>query len=322
MALTQHLMRAGGRPPFTTAFLAATSGHLRILAYHGLHEPGAFERQLQHLAERYTVVSLRAVVDAVTHHRPLPERSVWLTFDDGIPEVVTLAQPLLDRYGFTATLFICPGVVDTSQPYWWEIVREAEDVCGPEIPRLGYRGVSLEAALKRCPDSVRRAYVEQLATAVVEQTGRSPRQRQLRSDELWDWVAAGHEVGNHTWDHPLLDRCEANQQVEQIEAAHEWLQATLGAHPAAFAYPNGNWSRASEGTLRRLGYRIGLGFDHRMADLRHTNPLRLARLRANADDEIVRFRPIVAGIHSRIFSMKQWLQHPLAHRADPRRLPR
>ena len=42
--------------------------------------------------------------------------------------------------------------------------------------------------------------------------------RQLRA-----WVAAGYELGDHTWDHPCLDRADEREQHRQIMDAHTWL---------------------------------------------------------------------------------------------------
>ena len=41
----------------------------------------------------------------------LPDRAVVLTFDDGYADFHSRAMPLLDRYGFTATVFVTTGWV-------------------------------------------------------------------------------------------------------------------------------------------------------------------------------------------------------------------
>ena len=43
----------------------------------------------------------------------LPDRAVVLTFDDGFADFHSRAMPLLDRYGFTATVFVTTGWVKT-----------------------------------------------------------------------------------------------------------------------------------------------------------------------------------------------------------------
>ncbi len=69
--------------------------------------PETFEAQLQYLQEHgYHTVSLFDLYDALTTGRPLPENPIVLTFDDGYEDAYTVALPLLQQYGFTATFFV------------------------------------------------------------------------------------------------------------------------------------------------------------------------------------------------------------------------
>src|SRR5208283_3844118 len=46
----------------------------------------------------------------------LPDRAVVLTFDDGYADFHSRVMPLLDRYGFTATVFMTSGWVQDAGP--------------------------------------------------------------------------------------------------------------------------------------------------------------------------------------------------------------
>lgn len=66
-----------------------------------------FEQQLRCLrALRMHSVTLEQVLDALEHSRPLPPRPVAITFDDGYADTYHRAAPLLEQYGFRATLFL------------------------------------------------------------------------------------------------------------------------------------------------------------------------------------------------------------------------
>ncbi|MBR7092543.1 MAG: polysaccharide deacetylase family protein [Clostridia bacterium] len=83
---------------------------LRVVMYHGLTqkksetgryviEADLFRRDLEYFRRSgYTVVSMQQVYDAVAGSRPLPERAVLLTFDDGLYSVYLYAYPLLEEY--------------------------------------------------------------------------------------------------------------------------------------------------------------------------------------------------------------------------------
>jgi peptidoglycan-N-acetylglucosamine deacetylase len=56
-----------------------------------------------------------------------PDRSVVLTFDDGVSSHATFAGPLLKKYGFPGTFFVCefpPDFEDKHKYMTWEQIRE------------------------------------------------------------------------------------------------------------------------------------------------------------------------------------------------------
>lgn len=283
----------------STLWLRTPAGRtdlIRILAYHGISDLKAFEQQLRHLKDEYQPIRADDVLHALDGFQ-LPRRSVWITFDDGDPSVVEHGLDALNRHGIEATLFVCPGFVDTSEPYWWQIVDAAAE------RGLSYRGnpvtVETRLQLKVVPDSDRRSAVHEIRDLLEDTLGHAFTRQQLSSSDLAAWMEGGHRVGNHTWDHPLLDRCNPDQQEDQIFASHRWLSDRLGEPPVLFAYPNGNYSRTADDILMHLGYRAALLFDHRLA--RPTDALRLSRLRTRAEGSFERYRAIVSGLHSELY---------------------
>jgi peptidoglycan/xylan/chitin deacetylase (PgdA/CDA1 family) len=72
--------------------------------------PVMFRAQMQYLAEQgFHVIALHQAVVAIQRHRPLPSRSVVLTFDDGYADFFTEALPAMRSHGFTATDFVISG---------------------------------------------------------------------------------------------------------------------------------------------------------------------------------------------------------------------
>ena len=97
-------------------------GPVPVLMYHEIARPAettsrlavppdAFAEQLAYLHgegfRTVTVAELQAVLAGGAG--PLPDRTVVLTFDDGYEDFHRRAMPLLDRYGFTATVFVTTG---------------------------------------------------------------------------------------------------------------------------------------------------------------------------------------------------------------------
>jgi len=89
--------------------------------------PAAFHAQMDYLARNhFHTVSLAQAVSAVRDHRALPARSIVLTFDDGYADFFTTAIPEMQRYGFTATDYVVPGLVGRPSFMTWSQVVQAD----------------------------------------------------------------------------------------------------------------------------------------------------------------------------------------------------
>jgi peptidoglycan/xylan/chitin deacetylase (PgdA/CDA1 family) len=288
-----------GSPPLSFTCSRAIAG-LRVLAYHDIADDVAFGRHLALVRRHYRPVGADQVVAAVTERRSLPARAIWLTFDDGHPSTFAAGKALAAA-GIPATVFICPSVVDTEQPLWWQLVDEA---IRRQVLPAPYASdpAAFRAWLKTAPDAERRAEVDACRTALDNDCGSPFRVQQATSADLTQWAALGHHIGNHTWDHPMLDRCDATEQERQIVLAEQWLLARFPDQPKVFAYPNGNRTAHAEGVAAGLGYVVRALFDHRVA--RRLAPNRaVSRLRLDADAPPSRFRAIASGAHSGMFHL-------------------
>lgn len=89
--------------------------------------PATFHAQMAYLARNhFNVIPLSRAVAAIRTHRPLPPRSVVLTFDDGYADFYTTAVPELRRYGFTATDYVVPNLVGRGSFMTWSQVIAAD----------------------------------------------------------------------------------------------------------------------------------------------------------------------------------------------------
>ncbi|MCK9186741.1 polysaccharide deacetylase family protein [Candidatus Gracilibacteria bacterium] len=69
--------------------------------------PEYFEEQMKYLKENgYTTINLKDIEDG-----KVPEKSIVLTFDDGLEDFYTTALPVLQKYGFTASNAIITDMI-------------------------------------------------------------------------------------------------------------------------------------------------------------------------------------------------------------------
>lgn len=107
--------------------------------------PGDFEVQLQYLVDAgYHTITLARLHHHLTEGRPLPERSIILTFDDGYRDAYTVVFPLLQRYGFVGTFFVLATPAHYESPNYltWAMMQEMADA-GMEIQGHGRDHVDL-----------------------------------------------------------------------------------------------------------------------------------------------------------------------------------
>jgi peptidoglycan/xylan/chitin deacetylase (PgdA/CDA1 family) len=280
--------------PAQLVFRMRAARQLTVLAYHGVDDPDRFARQLDHLARVSRPVSLDDLTAALAGGRPLPERAVLLTFDDGEHSLLEAGLPLLRERGLPAVAFVVAGLLDTDQPFWWTEVEQLARAGGGHGPAAGPGAVALVRRLKSLPDGERLAVMAELRRTAP---GAAVPVRQLRREELGLLESAGVAVGNHTLSHPILPRCGDGKVGHELGEAHRVLGEALGHPPSAFAYPNGDWDGRAERHLLELGYAAAFLFDHRVSPRQPGHRLRISRVRVNSDTGLDRFAAIVSGLH-------------------------
>lgn len=110
-----------------------------------------FEQLLDFVVRHYSVVSLGDVISAQEGVRPLPQRALLITFDDGWADNLRYAAPVLRRMGLPAVVFAVPAAI--ASPCHARMMLEPGDVQqliehGVAIGLHGYSHVPLT----RVPD--------------------------------------------------------------------------------------------------------------------------------------------------------------------------
>lgn len=105
---------------------------ISILTYHQVAEiprsldpvglavsPAQFEQQMSHLARKgYRCLSLGEAVEHFRAGKDAPAKSFVLTFDDGYQNTLLNACSILEKFGFTATIFLVAGQMGSLSSWW------------------------------------------------------------------------------------------------------------------------------------------------------------------------------------------------------------
>lgn len=261
---------------------AAPSGpqaRLLILLYHRvlpLADPmlsdvdaATFDWQVALLRQRFNVLPLGEALVRL-NAGTLPARGVCITFDDGYRDNFTVALPILQRYGVTATFFVATGFLDGGRMWNDSVIECIRRISGETLDLsdmgLGKHVLTDTAArratanrlighLKYLSFDERTRQVERLAERVGVDL---PNDLMMDSTQVRQLHAAGMEIGGHTVHHPILARLPAAEAEKEICQGRDRLCEIVDDNITLFAYPNGvpgrDYNRDHVEMVRRAGF--------------------------------------------------------------------
>ncbi|MGH2404605.1 MAG: polysaccharide deacetylase family protein [bacterium] len=292
---------------------------VRVLAYHRVNNtacdpldghptilsasPEAFAEQIRLLVRHYTPIGPSALQASLESGRPLPSRSVMVTFDDAYRDFQTDAWPILKAHGVPVVLFVPTDYPDRNRAFWWdELWRMVAQTSRPSLPvdgvgRVDLRSIEgrwtavrrLQAPLlyQRSEAIERRIEVIRLALDVPSASGSTA----LGWDELRDLAREGVVIGSHGRSHTSMLALSDPEVVDEIEGSQAVLDREVGSPWRLFAYPFGHTDPRAIPVLRRGRFLAAFG----TLPGRNVLPLR---------DRYAMFRQTVGSEHS--FSRMQF----------------
>jgi peptidoglycan/xylan/chitin deacetylase (PgdA/CDA1 family) len=102
--------------------------------------PKQFEVHLQYLKDNmFTVIPLSELINNIKNVKPLGDKTVAITFDDGYQDNMTFAKPILDKFGYPYTIFINPSIINRNSASYlsWKQLKLLADE-GVIIANHGY----------------------------------------------------------------------------------------------------------------------------------------------------------------------------------------
>ena len=228
-----------------------------------------FERAIAWLKAWFNVLPLDEAIVRL-RDRSLPACAAAITFDDGYADNCTVAMPILQSHGLTATFFIATGYLDGGR-MWNDTVVEAVRRCRTanldlSAEGLGRYELGSPAAIREAIISILNKvkyrdprerlktvdYVASVAGGVL------PSDLMLTSEQVKMMRRAGMSIGAHTVTHPIIGRLGPDEVRAEIAGSKEFLESLLQERVGLFAYPNGqptlDYRREDAEAIRSLGF--------------------------------------------------------------------
>lgn len=189
--------------------------------------PETFAMQMKYLAAEADVVPLAFLVESLAENRPLPPRTVVLTFDDGWKDNFDYAFPILRAHNLPATIFLPTAFV-------------------------GLQGAIEARTIGVREDNEFIAYVKSLPGAGANE----------RLFVNWDEVKtmAGEHIsfGSHSHRHEKATILAAPQLKDDITTSYRSLSANGVTPLPVFCYPGGYYNETTQAVLREIGIQFAL----------------------------------------------------------------
>jgi len=240
---------------------------------------GRFAEYMQYLATRYHVVSLNDLTRQLRLGTVRPN-TVAVTVDDGYDDFLSLAVPVLRKYGIPATLFVVSDFVEGHVWPWPDHFRFVFDHAPRHPITFRHRGETHALELqdeddRRWAEEHWREYAKTISVperddlfgAIAEACGIEipitppPEFRSLTWAQLKALTADRIDVGAHTRSHPILSRVSSEQLRDEIRGCKEDIERNLGLPVTHFAYPNGTREDYTSETIKevsRAGYQAAV----------------------------------------------------------------
>lgn len=208
------------------------------------------------LADGWAVLTLDDVAAARAGERPLPPKSILITFDDGYESLYTRVFPLLKAYNFP--------IVSALVGQWMDAPMGAQvNYGGQLVPRSNF--LSWEQAR------------QMQASGLVEFASHSydqhlSLQADIHGTQIPAMVTYAFEAQANQYEDPA--RFEARVRQDMM-ANNQLFVRELGKAPRAFIWPYGRYSLKTIEIARSLGYRFALNLNDEPSSVKE--PMEIAR---------------------------------------------
>ena len=255
-SLLPHL---GGNRMLTPCYhgVVSASKANRREGYENTVSSTEFAQHLEWLGRHYRFVDLAGALEWM--ERPSPGRPpVLISFDDGYRNNLSLAAPLLLRFGAPAIFFLSTGYIGGERLLWpLELDARLEQSPGMEIGRpeqpqarttipagraeRAALAWQLRLELKGLPNAARLDYLQNLAECTnLDLAGVDHELHDFLSwDEARRLAGLGFDIGSHSCEHPILSRLDAEELRIELQDSKDRIEAELGRAVTTIAYPNG-----------------------------------------------------------------------------------
>ena len=204
--------------------------------------PKLFESCVKHLTRKsFTFLSSKMLEDILINKKPINQKYVHITFDDGWKDNLKLL-PVIEKYSVFITLFVTTNPV-ISGNFWFEYTAFLKSF--QETRHLSRN------KLKKISNK------ERLDIITKIQSKTSLKRSALTTEELKKFSRNKYvTIGCHTVNHPITITCSNEELEYEYTYSKTQLEKWTKKEVNYFAYPNGDYNLRDIDMLRKMKYKM------------------------------------------------------------------
>lgn len=266
---------------------------LLVLCYHGVvsedHQEDEyryrntvsvreFKRQLETIARTFTPVSGWEIIDWIEGKRNLPSYPIFITFDDGFRNNLTLGAPILLQMGIPAMVSVTTEYIGKTNILWPQEINERVlnwpekviplpgDLSPIEMPQEQESRILIADKIRKLckglPISEREKYLKLIR--IQERHFSNKADRELYEFLSWNEIRELHHkginIGSHTVNHPILSQLPKEALQQELLNSKRKIEQELQSDCPWIVYPNGGHADVSPlvfSEASQVGYKVG-----------------------------------------------------------------
>lgn len=234
--------------PFYHMVTDADAPHVKHL--YSFRNVAAFEKDLDHFLANYRPIDLHAFRASVQDGQGIPEKSFFLSFDDGFRELFEIVRPILLRKGIPATFFLNKAFVDNKDLFYRNKVSLLIEQYLTQPASYNVReidtffndhhigGNSFKERIKSL-EYRQKHLVDQVAELMHfdQDQWLTKNQPYLTSGQVQTMISDGFTFGGHSIDHAKYCTVDLEEQLRQTRESMKWVTETFDLDYKVFAFP-------------------------------------------------------------------------------------
>ena len=250
-----------------------------------LHSCGLdeFTRQLDFLKNHYQIVSLAEYSELKRKNADVAQY-VSLVFDDGSAVHYDNVFPELLARKIPASFFPVASVFEGKAPAPikmhivfsqidnGKIAEDLEKFLHKEIPRAirlnpkkrlndDILTSNIKQILSELPELKKEKFVNSQFIKVVEDEKQFCEKFFMRPEQLREMIAAGMDIGSHSYDHAPLDSLSFEEQKSNIHRSKQIIESVINKKVYSFSCPFGNYHKDTADLLRDAGFKYVIAYN-------------------------------------------------------------